>query len=486
MNAPQQTPVPSVFANGTPDAQALVAAFEAQKATALRWRSSTANERIARIRKLRDAVQAAAPAIRAAAAADFRKPEVEVDLTEIFTVISEANMAMRRLKRWMKPTRVGFSPLMAGTSGRIEYQARGRCLIISPWNYPVNLSFCPLVLALAAGNTAIIKPSEMTPHLSAEMQKIIDATFPPDEVALFQGDAEISKALLDLPFDHIFFTGAPALGKVVMAAASRHLTSVTLELGGKSPTIIDASANLEAAAHNVCWSKFMNNGQTCIAPDHLFVHESVADKFMDLLRERLGQVFGQDDEARFRSPDLARIVNGRHTARVRRLLDDARKRGATVVAGGDVREEQCYISPTLLEGVPADAAVMHEEIFGPLLPVIRFGELDEVIDRINAGEKPLALYVWGQDRARVRRVLDQTSSGGVCVNNTVVHALHPLLPFGGVNNSGLGSTHGEFGFRAFSHARAIADTRIGLVKMFYPPYTARVKRLIALTLRWFA
>ena len=486
MNAPQQTPVPAVFANGAPDAQALVAAFDAQKTTALRWRSSTADERIARIRKLRDAVQAAAPAIRGAAAADFRKPEVEVDLTEIFTVISEANMAMRRLKRWMRPTRVGFSPLMAGTSGRIEYQARGRCLIISPWNYPVNLSFCPLVLALAAGNTAIIKPSEMTPHLSAEMQKIIDATFPPDEVALFQGDAEISKALLDLPFDHIFFTGAPALGKVVMAAASRHLTSVTLELGGKSPTIIDASADLKAAAHNVCWSKFMNNGQTCIAPDHLFVHESVADKFMDLLRERLGQVFGQDDEARFRSPDLARIVNGRHTARVRRLLDDARERGATVVAGGDVREEQCYISPTLLEGVPADAAVMHEEIFGPLLPVIRFGELDEVIDRINAGEKPLALYVWGQDRARVRRVLDQTSSGGVCVNNTVVHALHPLLPFGGVNNSGLGSTHGEFGFRAFSHARAIADTRIGLVKMFYPPYTARVKRLIALTLRWFA
>ncbi len=230
----------------------------------------------------------------------------------------------------------------------------------------------------------------------------------------------------------------------------------------------------------------MNNGQTCIAPDHVFVHHSVADEFLDLLRERLTEVYGQDDEARFRSPDLARIVNARHTSRVRRLLDDARERGATVVAGGDVREEHCYISPTILDRVPADAAILQEEIFGPLLPVIRFGELDEVIDRINAGEKPLALYVWGQDRARIRRVLDHTSSGGVCVNNTVVHALHPLLPFGGVNNSGLGSTHGEFGFRSFSHARAIADTRIGLVKMFFPPYTARVKRLIAMTLRWFA
>jgi len=485
MNAPLQIPTSGAQPQA-PFADQLRAAFDAQKPTALRWRTSSAEERIERIRRLRDAVLAAAPAIRAAAAADFRKPEVEVDLTEIFTVVAEANMAMRRLKRWMKPTRVGYSPLMAGTQGRIEYQPRGRCLIVSPWNYPVNLSFCPLVLALAAGNTAIVKPSEMTPHLSAQMQKIIDATFPTEEVALFQGDAELAKALLDLPFDHIFFTGAPALGKVVMAAASRHLTSVTLELGGKSPTIIDASADLKAAAHNVCWSKFMNNGQTCIAPDHLFVHSSVADEFVDLLRERLADVFGKDDEARFRSPDLARIVNARHTSRVRRLLEDARQSGATIVAGGDVREEHCYVSPTILEGVPDDAAILREEIFGPLLPVIRFGELDEVIDRINGGEKPLALYVWGKDRARVRRILDRTSSGGACVNNTVVHALHPLLPFGGVNNSGLGSTHGEFGFRAFSHARAIADTRIGLVQMFYPPYTARVKRLIALTLRWFA
>lgn len=485
MNAPSKIPLPSTPVQD-PLAERVLATFEAQRPTALRWRTSTAAERIERIRRLRDAVLAAAPAIRAAAAADFRKPEVEVDLTEIFTVVSEANMAMRRLKRWMKPTRVGFSPLMAGTQGRIEYQPRGRCLIVSPWNYPVNLSFCPLVLALAAGNTAIVKPSEMTPHLSAQMQKIIDATFPAEEVALFQGDADLAKILLDLPFDHIFFTGAPALGKVVMAAASRHLTSVTLELGGKSPTIIDASADLKAAAHNVCWSKFMNNGQTCIAPDHLFVHASVADEFLDLLRQRLAEVFGKDDEARFLSPDLARIVNARHTSRVRRLLDDARQCGATVVAGGDVREEHCYVSPTILERVPDDAAILREEIFGPLLPVIRFGELDAVIDHINAGDKPLALYVWGKDRARIRRVLDRTSSGGACVNNTVVQALHPLLPFGGVNHSGLGSTHGEFGFRTFSHARAVADTRIGLVRMFYPPYTERVKRLIAMTLRWFA
>lgn len=460
--------------------------FESQRDTALRWRQSSAEERIARIRKLRDAVQAAADDIRRAAAADFRKPEVEVNLTELFTVISEANMAMRKLRRWMKPTRAGFTPLMAGTQGRIEYQPRGRCLIISPWNYPVNLTFCPLVLALAAGNTAILKPSEMTPNLSAVMQKIIDQTFAPDEVALFQGDAEVSKALLDLPFDHIFFTGAPALGKVVMTAAAQNLTSVTLELGGKSPTIIDASADLKTAVQNICWSKFMNNGQTCIAPDHLFVHESVADSFVKLTTARLAEVFGADDNARFRSPDLARIVNDRHTARVKRLLDDACAKGARIVAGGEVREDERYIAPTLLEQVPDTADIMKEEIFGPLLPIIRFRELDEVVDRINGGEKPLALYLWTRDRARARQILDHTSSGGACVNNTVVHALHPLLPFGGVNHSGIGSTHGEFGFRSFSHARAVTDTHIGLTQLFYPPYTPRVKSLIRLVMRWFA
>ncbi len=230
----------------------------------------------------------------------------------------------------------------------------------------------------------------------------------------------------------------------------------------------------------------MNNGQTCIAPDHVFVHESVADAFVKQAKMRLAEVFGADDDARLRSPDLARIVDDHHTARVKRLLDDACAKGARVAFGGEVREDQRYIAPTLLEQVPASAAVMQEEIFGPLLPIIRFRELDEVVERINAGEKPLALYIWGRDKVRVRAILDRTSSGGACVNNTIVHALHPLLPFGGVNHSGIGSTHGEFGFRSFSHARAVADTRFPLTQMFYPPYTKRVKSLIRLVMRWLA
>lgn len=485
MNAPlKNSALPTQ--NNQLQATAIADLFAGQRGTALRWCTSTPAERIERIRRLRDAVQSAAPAIRTAAAADFRKPEAEVDLTELFTVVSEANMAMRQLRRWMKPQRVSASLLMLGTQAWVEHQPRGRCLIVSPWNYPVNLSFCPLILALAAGNTAIIKPSELTPNLAAVMQKIVDETFPSDEVALIQGDAEVAKVLLSLPFDHIFFTGSPALGKQVMAAAARHLTSVTLELGGKSPTVVDASADIEAAVGNICWSKFMNNGQTCVAPDHVYLHESIADKFLEVLRSRLAEVYGNSETARFESPDLARIVNARHTARVCHLLDDARAKGAQIVFGGERREEHCYVAPTVLDRVPADAAIMREEIFGPLLPVIRFKELEEVIERINADEKPLALYVWGRDRQRVRTLLDRTSSGGACVNNTVVQVLHPHLPFGGVNHSGMGSTHGEHGFRSFSHARAIANTRVASVSLFYAPYTARVKHLIRQVLRWMA
>lgn len=236
---------------------------------------------------------------------------------------------------------------------------------------------------------------------------------------------------------------------------------------------------------NVCWSKFMNNGQTCIAPNHIFAHESLADEFLNMMRDRIREVFGKSDEACFLSPDLARIVNARHTALVCRLLDDALERGELVVAG-DVREVERYVSPTVLEQVPEDSAILQEEIFGPLLPVIRFSDLDQVIDRINAGEKPLALYVWGSNRARIRQVLDRTSPGGACVNNKVVHALHPKLPFGGVNNSGLGSTHGEFSVRAFSHARTVADTRIRLASLFYPPYTQHVRKTVKLIVRWMA
>lgn len=454
--------------------------FAGQRDTAIRLRTSAVTERKAKLLRLRDALIANREAIVQAGWDDFRKPPAEVELTEVLPVVAECNDAMRNLKGWMAPQKVWPSRMMIGTSGYMQYEPRGRCLIMSPWNYPVNLSLGPLVSAIAAGNTVIIKPSEMTPAASRVIARIVSELFTPDEVAVVEGDASVAQALLELPFDHIFFTGSPAIGKVVMAAAARHLTSVTLELGGKSPTIVDETADLELAAKNILWAKFTNNGQTCIAPDHLFVHASVKDAFVQACQRVLREVYGESPQS---SDCLARVVNERHTGRVRHLLDDAVAKGARVLAGGTVDVADRFIAPTLLEGIPGEADIMREEIFGPLLPVFAYTDLDEVIARINADAKPLALYVWSRNNANIDRVMKQTTSGGACINHCVVQFLHGNLPFGGVNNSGIGSAHGHHGFKAFSHERAVVRTRIMLARMFFPPYTDLTRKLIRLFMR---
>ncbi len=470
--------------NSDPAADAAIRrAFEAQRATALRLRTSTVAERLAKIKKLKAAVLAHREDFIKAGEADFRKPPAEVELTEILPIVAEANDAIRKLRGWAKPTRVWPSRTSFGLKAWVQYEPKGRCLIVSPWNYPVNLTFCPLISAIAAGNTAILKPSEMTPHSAALMSRIVREVFTDDEVAIFEGDAKVSTALLELPFDHIFFTGSPAIGRVVMAAAAKHLTSVTLELGGKSPTIVDASADIAMAARNILWGKFTNNGQTCIAPDHVYVHASVKDQFVRECQQVLAATYGNDAASQQQSPFLARVVNQRHTARVKGLLDDAVSRGATTLAGGVVDERDCYIAPTLLGDIPADARIMSEEIFGPLLPVISFTSLDDVIARINADPKPLALYIWSRDSASIDKMLKQTSAGGTCINHTVVHFLHGNLPFGGVNNSGIGNAHGHYGFKAFSHERAVIRTRFMLARMFFPPYTDRMRKIIDLLIK---
>ncbi len=451
------------------ETQPIAEVFERHRASALRLRSSTAAERIAKLVRLRDAVIANTQNWYDAGHADFRKPPGEIDLTEILPVVLEANDAIRNLKSWMNPTRVWPTLLMAGTSSYIQYEPRGCCLIISPWNYPVNLTFGPLVSAIAAGNTAVIKPSEMTPHLAAAMAKLIREVFPEDEVALFEGDATVSQTLLDQPFDHIFFTGSPAIGKVVMAAAAKHLSSVTLELGGKSPTIVDESADLELAAQNILWSKFTNDGQTCIAPDHVFVHENVNDAFVARCKTLLETAYGTDDDAQKANPHLARIVNQRHTERIKGLLDDAMSGGARVLAGGTVSVADRFVAPTLLDSVPVGAKIDREEIFGPLLPIYGFKSLDEVVRRINADAKPLALYVFSRNKSNIERIMRETTSGGACINHSVMQFLHPRLPFGGVNQSGIGNAHGHFGFRAFSHERAVVRTRLSLAAKLFGP-----------------
>ena len=441
--------------------------FDAQAATALRLRSSTANERIAKIRRLRDAVIAHTEDWYHAAYLDFKKPQGEVDLAEILPVCMEANDAIRNLKKWMKPTHVWPTLLTLGMRSHVQHTPRGRCLIVGPFNYPVNLTLGPLVSAIAAGNTAILKPSELTPHLSGLICKVVREVFTEDEVAIFEGEAEVSQALLALPFDHIFFTGSPTIGKYVMGAAAKNLASVTLELGGKSPTIIDETANLKLAATNVMWAKFANAGQTCIAPDYVFVHESVKDAWLACCREQLIKAYGTTLEAQKSSPHLAHIVNGRHTKRIKALLDDAQAQGARTITGGGASEGDCFIQPTLLDQVSPTSRIMEEEIFGPLLPVISYSSLDEVIAHINEGPKPLALYIYSRSNAHIDKVLTQTVSGGACVNHALMQFLQGNLPFGGINNSGIGNAHGHYGFKAFSHERGVVRTQFSFAATLF-------------------
>ena len=456
--------------------------FESQLATALAWRESTAAERIARLKKLRDGMMARREDFYAAFQKDYRKPSAEVEATEFMPVLDEIRHAIGSLKKWMKPTKVWPTIASAMTSSWIEYQPRGRSLIIAPWNFPLNLCFGPMVSALAAGDTVILKPSEMTPAVSAVMAEIIASVFPDNEVALFEGSLPTSQTLLDLPFDHIFFTGSPAVGKVVMAAAAKNLTSVTLELGGKSPVIVDESANLRLTAEALMWGKFTNCGQICVAPDHVYVHESVKDKLVEQCKAVLAERYGVTPQEQRNSPHLARVINQRHTQRLAGLLQDAQSRGARVLAGGEVDVATCYIAPTLIEQIPQDAQIMTEEIFGPLLPIMTYRDLDAVVREINAQPKPLALYVFSTHKQRTRRLLAQTSSGGVAINHCVLHYAQGNLPFGGVNNSGIGNAHGHFGFKAFSHERAVLKSGpILMAKLFFPPYTGFKQKLIRAT-----
>jgi len=459
-----------------PDLSAL---FDAQRETSIRRRSSGAAERIGWLRRLRAAMMARQSEFHDAFRQDFGKPAAEVDLSEFLPVLEEVRHATAGLTRWMKPRAVWPTLPMAGTSAWVRLQPRGRVLILAPWNYPLSLCFGPLVSALAAGNTVILKPSDLTPAVSGVMARIIAETFPPDEVALVEGGPGLSQALLALPFDHIFFTGSPAVGKMVAAAAARHLSGITLELGGKSPAIVTPSADIAETAAVLMWGKLLNAGQTCVAPDHVFVHRSVRDAFIAQCREVIARRFGATPAERRHSPDLARIITVRHAERLAGLMSDAVGRGAEILAGGDSDCSERYIAPTLLGRVAPESRIMDEEIFGPLLPVLEYDDLDGVIAAINARPDPLALYVWSQDRAETDAILTRTRSGGVGINHCVAQFAHGRLPFGGVGQSGFGAAHGHDGFRTFSHDRPVLrGGRMMPGKLLFPPYHPWRQRLI--------
>ncbi len=458
--------------------------FKLQNTNQQKIANSTARERITKLDRLHQAILKYRVEIQEALYKDFKKHPSEVDIAEIYKITSDVKHTRDHLSRWMRPKKVSTPMAQLGTSSYIHFEPKGVVLIISPWNFPFNLTFGPMISAIAAGNCIVLKPSEHTPHASALMKKIINELFDESEVALMEGDADVSTELLKLPFNHIFFTGASEIGKVVMKAAAENLASVTLELGGKSPTIVDETANLKDAAQRIAFGKWMNNGQVCIAPDYLYVHQSVAKEFMDKIKTTLNTFYSEDASS---SESYNRIVNNKHFKRVEGYFHDAISKGANVEYGGKSDSSQDYFGPTIMSNISEDSHLWEKEIFGPILPFYTYTDLQEVIDKINSKEKPLALYIYSSSNKNVDRIINNTRAGATVVNHSGLHFFNNNLPFGGFNNSGIGKTNGFFGFEAFSNPRAVLKqwSPLNGIDFMLPPYTKSKQKLIDLTIKWF-
>lgn len=460
--------------------------FQQQKKKAVEMRSRSVNDRINTLKRLKLILEQYRQEIRDAVYSDFKKPALEADLSETYVVISEIRHAIKHLNRWARPKSVSGNITYFGTSSQVQYEPKGVCLIIAPWNYPVNLLLGPAVSAIAAGNTAILKPSEVTSHTSALMKKMINDNFPADELYVTEGGVSETQALLKLPFDHIFFTGGTAIGKIVMKAAAENLCSVTLELGGKSPAIIDQSADLKDAAEKIAWGKWVNNGQTCIAPDYILVQASKKDELIDRLKAAINELYPTENQKIQDVADYSRVVSTKHFERLASMIQEAVEGGAKVVHGGTIELSERLIEPTVLTDIPDHSKLLKEEIFGPILPIIEFQEVDQAIQYINNNDKPLSLYIFAKDNRITQKALNETSSGSACVNDCVLQFMQPNLPFGGVNHSGIGKAHGEFGFIEFSNQKAVLKQRVGLTsaKSLYPPYTGIKQKMVDFMMKY--
>lgn len=466
----------------------ITALFEQQLAHAPTVGRSTVHERKMKLRRLHDCLLRRREEVYQAMAADFKKGVTEVNISEIGVINTEIRHTIRHLSSWLTPKNVGTPIMLIGTRSEIRYESKGVCLILSPWNFPFNLTFVPLISAIAGGNCVILKPSEYTPHCSALIKSIVEECFAPEEVCVVEGDANVARELTELPFHHIFFTGSPDVGKRVMAAAARHLSSVTLELGGKSPVVVDETANLDVAAAKIAWLKAMNAGQCCIACDYVLVHDSVKDRLLDKIAAKLHHFYGDTPEARKASPDYCRMVNDRHYERVKSLLDDAVSRGGRIAFGGVLDPAERYFEPTVLTDVPEEANIWTEEIFGPPLLVRPYRTLEEAIAWINARPRPLTMYIFSARRRNIETLLNETRAGGGSVNDTGINFYHNDLPFGGINTSGIGKCHGYAGFLEFVNQRGVTyQNRIfPHTNLFQPPYTSKLANTIVQgVMRWF-
>ncbi|MFD3447459.1 aldehyde dehydrogenase [Microbacteriaceae bacterium 4G12] len=403
--------------------------------------------RLLHLQALYEGIQRYEPQIFESLKKDLNKSDVESYTTEIGYILKEISFIKKHLASWMKPQKVKTPLTHFGSKGKIVPEPYGVTLIMAPWNYPFQLAIAPLVGAIAAGNTAIIKPSELTPHVSQVIHHIIEEVFEDHHVAVVEGGVDVSTQLLEQTFDYIFFTGSIGVGKIVMEAAAKRLIPVTLELGGKSPCIVHKDANLKIAARRIVWGKFLNAGQTCVAPDYVYVHKQIKDELIAYIKEEIERQYSKKP---LENENYVRIVSERHFARLVSFLQDGE-----VVIGGGTEERKLLIEPTLLEGIQWDDAVMQDEIFGPILPMLEYDDIEDVIGTIQKHPKPLALYLFTESKQVQEAITQRVSYGGGCMNDTVYHLATTYLPFGGVGTSGIGSYHGEYSFRAFSHYKSV-------------------------------
>lgn len=456
--------------------------FQAQLNNVIQVGQTTAKERIKKLKLLEKVILESQDEIIKALDADFSKPEIEVLLSEIAIITNKIHFVCRKLTSWMAPKRIKRFLTVPTISGELEYKPKGACLIIAPWNYPFSLAFGPLVYAIAAGNTVILKPSELTQNTANCIESIINKVFKSNEVAVIKGDAEVAQILTALPFNHIFFTGSPQVGHFVMEAAAKNLTSVTLELGGKSPVIVTESANLEIAAKRIVWGKYINAGQTCIAPDYVLVHHSIYDAFILELKRAVETAQNGHD---FPGSKFSKIINQSHTKRLISLLDDAKNLGAKVELGGNTSLENREIDFTVLTSISDEMLCMNEEIFGPILPIKKYDDLFDAVNFVFKKPRPLASYIFTKKRNDVTVLSDSIRTGVVFQNDVLLQFGHPYAPFGGINNSGFGNSNGIYGFKAFSHEQPVLkNLSWSPIDLLHPPYTSFHKKILNLVIKW--
>ena len=447
--------------------------LQSKASNVLSLRNSSYKERVEKIKSIRTFISNDANHKKIADALykDLKKSNEEVISTEITPTLLNIKQVLKNLKQWMKDEHVPSPLTMVGTSSYIKYESKGNILLISPWNYPIFLSLYPLIYAIASGNSVILKPSEISTHSSKVIKNIIQTLFKENEVAVIEGSVEESTELLKLPFNHIHFTGSPRVGKIVMEAAAKNLSGITLELGGKSPVIVDGTGNIKNIAQKIAWAKTLNCGQTCIAPDFALLKKENLQDFITHFKNSVAQFYNVGNHGIEKSSDYGRIVDDINFKRIDAILKDAVKKGAKIETGGEINSKEKFMSPTLLSNVTQDMLVMQEEIFGPILPVITFENNSDVIELFQKMPSPLAIYIMSSNKKNIKYFMDNTVSGGVCINELMLTVVNPNLPFGGVNNSGIGKSGGKHSFNDFSNEKGVVKKNFGnFLKLVYPPF----------------